>query len=175
MKQMIIADLGVHLFDLVRFFFGEVKTIFCRTQQISIGIKGEDVANAFMETSSGVHCIVELSWASYVEDDCFPQTLVSVEGTEGSINLSENFRLTIIKSDGVVETAVAIPQYKWAHPDYAVVHAALVPCNKDLLSAIAGQSESDNRADLNLETLRLVHAAYHSASSGNAIHMHDFN
>ena len=175
MTRMIIADLGVHLFDLVRFFFGEVKTIYCRTQRISPGIKGEDVATVFIETQSSVHCIVELSWASYMENDRFPQTLVSIEGTEGSLDLSADFRLVVINSEGVKEIKVSIPYYDWAHPDYAVVHSSLVPCNKDLLGAITAKSESANRADLNLRTLQLVDAAYQSAGTGNVIHMNDFD
>jgi len=175
LTKMIIADLGVHLFDLVRFFFGEVKSIYCHTQQISKGIKGEDVATALLETFGGVQCMVEMSWASYVEFDRFPQTLVSIQGTEGSIDLSADFRLVVVNGGGVKEVTVEIPSYSWAHPDYAVVHSSLVPCNQDLLGAIAGKSDSANRADLNLRTLRLVHAAYHSASTGNVIQLRDFD
>jgi len=175
MTKMIIADLGVHLFDLVRFFFGEVKTIYCRTQQISNGIKGEDVATTLLETIGGVQCIVEMSWTSYVEHDRFPQTLVAIEGTEGSLDLSADFRLVVINGRGVKEINVEIPSYSWAHPDYAVVHSSLVPCNKDLLGAVTGNSDSANRADLNLNTLRLVHAAYHSADTGNAVQLSDID
>ena len=175
LDRMIIADLGVHLFDLVRFFFGEAKSIYCQTQQIAKDIKGEDVANSFIETQSGVHCTVELSWASYVQCDCFPQTLVSIEGTEGSINLSCDCQLVVVKPGGVENIAVKLPHYQWVHPDYAVVHSALVACNQDLLAAITGQRESENRADLNLETLKLVYAAYQSAETGQVIRLKDYD
>ena len=175
LERMIIADLGVHLFDLVRFFFGEVKSIYCQTQQIAKDIKGEDVAISFIETQSGVHCTVELSWASYVQCDCFPQTLVSIEGTEGSINLSCDCQLVVVKHGGVENIAVKLPHYQWVHPDYAVVHSALVACNQDLLAAITGQRESGNRADLNLETLKLVYAAYQSAETGQVIRLKDYD
>jgi hypothetical protein len=89
--------------------------------------------------------------------------------------LSADFRLVVINSGGVKEIKISIPHYDWAHPDYAVVHSSLVPCNKDLLGAITAKSDSANRADLNLRTLQLVDAAYQSAGTGNVIHMNDFD
>jgi D-apiose dehydrogenase len=169
MPEMIIADLGVHLFDLVRFFFGEVALVFCRTQQIGEGFVGENVANTFLETRSGVHCYVELSWASVVEYESFPQTLLYLEGTEGSIRLDKDFKLSLITREGIVEEVVPIPDYDWLHPDYRASQAALVACNRNLMEAILGQKESGNRADLNLETLRIVYAAYESARSERVV------
>ncbi|MDZ4707273.1 MAG: Gfo/Idh/MocA family oxidoreductase [Saprospiraceae bacterium] len=169
LPQMIIADLGVHLFDLIRFFFGEAKLLFCRTQKIGTGFKGENVANTFIETMSGVHCYVELSWASVVEYESFPQTLLYIEGTQGSIRLDKDYKLFVIKPDDITEDIVPIVDYPWLHPEYKASQAALVACNQDLLDAIVGKKESDNRADLNLKTLRLVYAAYESAIRGEVM------
>jgi len=171
LPEMIIADLGVHLFDLVRFFFGEVSLLFCRTQRIGSGFAGENIANTFMETWSGVHCYVELSWASIVEYDCFPQTLLYIEATQGSIRLDKDYRLSIIKSGKITQEIVPIPDYPWLHPEYKASQAALVACNKDLLEAIEGKKESDNRGELNLKTLRLVYAAYESAQGGQVVYI----
>jgi D-apiose dehydrogenase len=170
LPQMIIADLGVHLYDLVRFFFGEARLLFCRTQQIGSGFVGENVANTFIETQSGVHCYVELSWASQVEYECFPQTLLDIEGTEGSLVLTKDNHLSIIQRGGkVTREQVPIHDYAWLHPEYKAAQAALVACNEDLLLALTGERESDNRADKNLKTLRLVAAAYESAEKSRVI------
>lgn len=169
LPEMIIADLGVHLFDLVRFFFGEARLLFCRTRKIGSGFKGENVANTFIETESGVHCYVELSWASVVEYECFPQTLLYIEGLLGSIRLDKDFKLSVIKPDHIAEEIVPIANYTWLHPEYKASQAALVACNRDLLSALRDNTESGNRADLNLKTLRLVYAAYESAKSGQVV------
>jgi D-apiose dehydrogenase len=163
MPEMIIADLGVHLFDLVRFFFGEARLVFCRTQQIGQGFVGENVANTFIETQSGVHCYVELSWASIVEYESFPQTLLYIEGTEGSIRLDKDYQLAVITKENIDNHTVDIPNYAWLHPDYKASQAALVACNQDVLDAIQGKKKSENEASLNLKTLRLVYAAYESA------------
>ncbi len=171
LPQLILADLGVHLFDLVRFFFGEARLLFCRTQQIGSGFEGENVANTFLETMSGVHCYVEMSWASIVEYDCFPQTLLYIEGDRGSIRLDKDFRLTVVKPENVREETVLVPEFPWLHPEYKASQAALVACNRDLLEAIRGNQESDNRADSNIKSLRLVHAAYESANSGQVVYI----
>lgn len=171
MERMIIADLGVHLFDLVRFFFGEAKSVFCKTSRVEQNIKGEDVANAFIETRSGVQCLVELSWASYVEEESFPQTLVSIDGSKGSITLAKDCRITLVGPERIEKMIVPIPRYSWVNPDYEIVHSSLVACNNDLLNAITGRGESHNRADKNLETLKLVYAAYESAGSGEAVNL----
>lgn len=171
LPQMIIADLGVHLFDLVRFFFGEAKLLFCRTQKIGSGFEGENVANTFIETVSGVHCYVEMSWASIVEYESFPQTLLYIEGTLGSIRLDKDYRLSIIKTEYTTQDIIPVPDYNWLHPKYKASQAAMVACNEDLLSAITDHTESGNRADLNLKTLRLVYAAYESAKRGEVMYI----
>lgn len=174
MPEMIVADLGVHLFDLVRFFFGEARLLFCRTQRIGEGFMGENVANTFIETESGVHCYVELSWASTVEYESFPQTLLYIEGTAGSIKLDKDYQLSIVRPrvdspEGVQTETVPIPDYPWLHPDYQASQAALVACNRDLLEAAQGKKVSGNAAEQNLKTLRLVYAAYESAREGKVI------
>jgi predicted dehydrogenase len=174
-EKMIIADLGIHLFDVVRFFFGEVRFVFCRTRQISTGIKGEDVATCLLETRSGVHCQVEMSWASQVAYDCFPQTLVSIEGTSGTIDLSKDFQLSVFRSDtGQKQIAVEIPKYIWVNPDYEVVHASIVACNLDMLDALKGIKNSENVGVKNLETLKLVEAAYESAERAGVVDMDSY-
>jgi len=171
LPQMIIADLGVHLFDLVRFFFGEARLLFCRTQKIGTGFEGENVANTFIENVSGVHCYVELSWASVVEYESFPQTLLYIEGTLGSMRLDKDYKLSVIKPDHIFNETVPIAEYSWLHPEYKASQAALVACNRDLLEAIVDNKESGNRADLNLKTLRMVYAAYESAGSGEVVRL----
>lgn len=171
LPEMIIADLGVHLLDLVRFFFGEARLVFCRTQKIGEGFVGENIANTFIETTSNVHCYVELSWASIVEYDCFPQTLIYIEGIKGSLRLDKDYQLTIIQPGYQHTETITIPDYSWLHPEYRAAQAALVACHQDIIEAIQGKKESANRAEENIKTLKLVYAAYESAQSGQAVYI----
>jgi predicted dehydrogenase len=81
LDQFILTDIGSHVLDIVRYLFGEAKTLHCLTRRVNPKIKGEDVANVLLEMTGGVHCYTEMSYASLLERETFPQTLVLAEGT----------------------------------------------------------------------------------------------
>jgi predicted dehydrogenase len=62
-------------------------------------------------------------------------------------------------------------RYGWADPDYAVVHASIVPCNASFLRALRGEGEAETTGEDNYKTLELVFAAYESARSGTAVRL----
>jgi len=57
----------------------------------------------------------------------------------------------------------------WADPQYDIVHASIVDCNRSILSAIKGEGPAETTGTDNLKTMRLVQSAYASASSGAVI------
>jgi D-apiose dehydrogenase len=59
--------------------------------------------------------------------------------------------------------------FRWADPDYDVVHASIVPCNANLLQSLRGEGRAETTADDNYRTLRLVFAAYDSARAHQTI------
>jgi predicted dehydrogenase len=176
LDQFILMDIGSHILDICRFLFGETASLYCRTARINPTIKGEDVANVLMEMRSGLTCYAEMSYASILEKEAFPQTLVSVEGASGSVVLTHDYtlRITTRNETGTMETRqqLAIPQqYAWADPAYALVHSSIVACNRNLLAALQGQGPAETTGDDNFETVRLVHAAYDSAARNAVIHL----
>ena len=56
----------------VVFCFGEVDRLYCLTQQVAPGIKGEDVANIMMNMKNGIHCFVEMSLCEHLRKGGFP-------------------------------------------------------------------------------------------------------
>ena len=49
LEQFILTDLGTHLLDAARFFFGEAKSLYCTTRKTMPGVlKGENVATVMM-------------------------------------------------------------------------------------------------------------------------------
>ena len=56
-----------------------------------------------------------------------------------------------------------------ADPAYDVVHASMVPCLANLLAALRGEGVAETTGEDNLQTLRLVFAAYDSAQRGQVI------
>jgi predicted dehydrogenase len=122
-----------------------------------------------MEMESGVHCYTEMSYASLLEQEAFPQTLVLIEGERGSLHLTNYFELKTTTRGGTTSEIIKPPFYSWADPDYAVVHASIVDCNRDLLNGLQG-GRSETTGEDNLKTVELVWAAYESAASGTIIH-----
>jgi D-apiose dehydrogenase len=167
--EFILTDVGSHILDVGRFLFGEAKSLYCKTHSINNGIKGEDVANVLMEMDSGVHCYAEMSYASIVEHERFPQTFVLTEGSEGSAYLGPDFEIRITTRKGT-EVVYGKPKlYSWADPNYAVVHASIVDCNRNILQALQHKGQAETPGEDNFKTVELVFASYESARSGKAI------
>lgn len=173
-EEMAIADLGIHLLDTARYLFGETSHLYAQTSTVSAGIKGEDVATIILTMESGCQCIVEVSFATKQEIPHFPQTLIHIEGNKGVISVKENYKISLITDNGV-ENKTAIPQpFKWANPDYAIVHSSIYSCNKSILKAITGNAAGETTGKDNLETLRLTYASYLSAKNNSVVYLKDF-
>lgn len=175
LEEMVIADLGVHLLDTARYFFGEAAYLYAQTSRVTPGVKGEDVATVLITFKNACRCTIELSVATRQEIPHFPQTLVHIEGSRGVISLKENYQISVV-TDGGVEIVDASPQlFSWVNPDYAVVHSSIYDCNQSILNAIRGKAAGETTGRDNLETLRLTYAAYTSARTNNVIHLKDFD
>jgi D-apiose dehydrogenase len=170
LEQFILTDLGSHTLDVARFLFGEAATLYCRTQRIHRTIKGEDVATVILEMRNGAHVTVNLAYAgNALEREAFPETLIFVEGENGSAELSPGCILKTTTSRGTLVRRVAPPFLGWADSRYAVVHASIVPCNANLLGALQGRGPAETTGEDNLRTVRLVFAAYDSAARGRVV------
>jgi D-apiose dehydrogenase len=168
--HFIITDLGSHMLDVARFLFGEASSLFCRTKKVHQDIQGEDVATILLETMQGVAVVVKMAYAeNFLEKDPFPQTMIFIEGEKGSAELDMNYWLRVTTQKGTLARRVPPPQYSWANPDYAVVHASIVACNANILSELKGEGAAETTGEDNLKTVRLVFASYESAASGKSI------
>ena len=169
LQQFILTDIGTHILDVVRFLFGEVKSLYCQTGKVHEHIKGEDVASISLKMESGIHCNVELSYASIVEHDRFPETFILIEGEKGSIELGPDCWLRTTTKEGTHSEKINIPFYQWVDSRYALVHTSIVEENRDLLSALNGDKVAETTGEDNLKTLRLVYAAYESALNNSVV------
>jgi len=168
LENFILADIGSHILDICRFLFGEVKTLHCLTQTVNKKALGEDVANVLMEMENGLHCIAEMSYASVLEKETFPQTLILVEGESGSLHLTNNFELRITTRKRTTSSFIQPSKYSWVDPDYAVVHSSIVDCNRDILKGLQG-GKAETTGEDNLKTVQLVWACYESAATKQTV------
>ena len=168
LEQFILTDIGSHILDVCRYLLGDANLLYCQTKRVNPKIKGEDIANVLMEMKNGSHCIVEMSYASRLEKEVFPQTLVLAEGTRGSVKLDPDFEIKITTEEGTVVEIVKPVMYPWLDPDYAVVHSSIVDAQRDILEGLRGGKAETTGRD-NLKTIKLVYSSYKSAKSGEVI------
>jgi D-apiose dehydrogenase len=175
LPRMILADAGVHILDLARFLGGEARSVYCRTQKVHREIAGEDVATVCLDMKDGATVVANLAYAGTpLQHESFPQTLLFVEGEQGSLTMKPDYDLRVTTSAGTESRQVAPTMYPWINPAYAVVQSSIVPCNESFLRTLNGQSLAETRATTgvdNYETLRLVFAAYESAKTGSVIRL----
>ncbi len=169
LENFILTDLGSHILDVARFLFGEAHSLYCCTNQVHEDIRGEDVATVVLQMHSGVTVTVNLAYAeNALERECFPQTLVFVEGSQGSAEIAPDYLVKVTTRSGTDSVRHAPPQFSWADPRYAIVHSSIVPCQRNILQGLRGGAAETTGAD-NLKTARLVFAAYESAAGNQVV------
>lgn len=161
--RFIIADLGVHLLDLARFFMGEAKQLYCHTQRVNPRVRGEDVATVLLRMARGATCVVEMSYFSKLEEELFPQTLVYLEGTRGSATLGPHFWLTVVREGEVTTQDVGPGPLPWGTPLVQHIQESVVRIQQHWVECLREGKEPETSGADNLKTLALVDGSYLSA------------
>lgn len=169
LPQFILTDIGTHILDSTRMLLGEARALFCRTRRVHADIRGEDVATVMLDMVSGATVTCEMSYASRVEHDRFPETYIFIEGDQGSLELGPDYWIRATTKDGTLARRYPPPRYAWADPRYDLSQSSGVACNADLLAALQGRRAAETTGEDNLRTLELVFACYASADTGQAI------
>jgi len=162
LERLALADMGSHLLDLARFFFGEPDSLYCQHLQIRDDIRAEDAASVVLRIGDML-CTCEMSYSTKTEWGFFPETFVYIEGKRGTIELGPNFWIRVTTDEGTRARRHPPSRYDWCDPDYNVVHASMVPIHQDFLRAFRTGESPENTGEDNLKTMRLVYAAYESA------------
>jgi predicted dehydrogenase len=171
LPQFILTDLGTHILDVARCLFGEAASVYCQSHRVHPDIKGEDVATVMMKMGPNKTTVLcEMAYAENpLEREVFPQTLMFVEGDKGSLEIGPDYWLRITTAVGTSASRVAPTHYPWVDPAYAVVQSSIVDCHFDLLRGLSGTRSAETTGEDNLRTLRLVFAAYESATADKVI------
>jgi predicted dehydrogenase len=168
-ERFIIEDLGIHTLDIARFLFGDVRTLTARANRINPQIKGEDVATILLDHESGATSIVDVSYATKLGVEPFPETLVEIDGSAGTIRLSQGYRLEVTSGDGTEVTDVSPALLSWASRPWHNIQESVLAIQQHWIDRLkSGRETSTSGAD-NLKTLALVEAAYQSAASGQVV------
>ena len=170
-ERFIIEDLGIHILDVARCLLGDVSRLTARTQRINPAIRGEDVATMLLDHADGAVSVVDCSYASRLAREPFPETFIEIDGTLGSLRLTQDYRLSVTGPGGTVEQDVAPPLLHWASRPWHNIQESVLNIQRHWVQALRDAREPDTSGRDNLKTLALVHAAYASAASGAAVQL----
>lgn len=166
--RFILYDVGVHTFDLARFFLGEATSLLCHTARVNPNIVGEDVATTLLHMRNGAHVVVDMSYASSPEHELFPQTLVHLEGANGEASLGADYQIRVTTKAGT-RRIDATPQPLWMAPAVSPVPASVLAAQRHFVRCLATGTEPDTSGADNLKTLELTFGAYRSADTGRLV------
>ena len=168
-ERFIIEDLGIHILDIARALFGDAERITAETRRINPNIRGEDVATMLLRHESGVTSVVDCSYATRREPETFPETLIEIDGTKGSLRLDAGYRLTIQSGDHNETRDVSPPVLRWTEKPWHNIQESVAIIQRHFISCLHDGKQPETSGRDNLGTFALVEAAYRSAAEGRSI------
>ncbi|MDP0929342.1 Gfo/Idh/MocA family oxidoreductase [Paracoccus onubensis] len=168
-ERFIIEDLGIHILDIARALFGDAERITAETRRINPNINGEDVATMLLRHKSGVTSVVDCSYATKREPETFPETLIEIDGTEGSLRLDAGYHLTIQNGDRNETLDVSPPLLPWTGKPWHNIQESVAIIQRDFIACLRDGKQPETSGRDNLGTFALVEAAYRSAAEGRCI------
>lgn len=165
-ERFIVEDLGIHALDVARFLFGDATSLAARTRRVNPAIRGEDVATMLLGHAGGATSVVDCSYATVLAREPFPETLVEVDGSRGTVRLDQGYGLTVATRAGARRVDVSPPLLPWASRPWHNIQESVQAIQAHWVACLAGGREPETSGRDNLKTLALVEAAYASAASG---------
>ncbi len=169
LRPFILVDMGTHILDTMRFLFGEAESVYARGHSITPGIRGEDAISALFQMRNGMTVYVNLSYASRVPGERFPETYITVEGQDASVALQADYRVAVTTKTRSEITRHPPQFHSWADPRFGPVHSSIVATHRNLLLGLRGECPAETTGEDNLATLRLVFGSIESIESGQIV------
>lgn len=172
-ERFIIEDLGIHILDISRALFGDVERIAATTKRVNPKIKGEDVATMLLAHEGGVTSVVDCSYATRRTPETFPQSLLEIDGTEGTLRLDAGYSLVVQTGGNETVTDVSPPVLPWAERPWHNIQESVRIIQQHFVACIDAGTQPETSGADNLKTLALVQAAYRSAETGETVRLSD--
>jgi predicted dehydrogenase len=170
-QRFIVEDLGIHALDVARFLLGDVLNVSARIKRVNPRIRGEDVATMLLDHGDGVASMVDCSYASELESELFPQTLLEIDGTHGTLRLGADYRLTVTARGTTRQEDVSPPLLSWASKPWHNIQESVALIQQHWVDCLRQGLEPQTSGRDNLQTFALVEAVYRSAETGETIRL----
>ncbi len=170
-ERFIVEDLGIHALDIARFLLGDALNVSARIKRVNPRIRGEDVATMLLDHGNGVASIVDCSYATQNETELFPQTLLEIDGSKGTLRLGANYQMTVTASGKTRHVDVSPPLLPWASRPWHNIQESVALIQQHWVDCLDQKREPQTSGRDNLKTFALVEAVYLSAREGRTVHM----
>ena len=167
-ERLVLYDMGVHIFDLVRFFMGEVLSLYAHTHQVNPEIRGEDVATAVLRHHGGTS-VAAMNYVSAVEHDESILIPVRIEGSGGSLEIRRDYQLNVVSDKQMKSHHVPPVEYSWGSTLGGAIMESVMNIQRHWVECLRNGREPHTSGTDNLKTLELVFGSYASAAE-NAIY-----
>ncbi len=169
-SRFIIEDLGIHILDVARYLLGDARVIGASTQRVNQGIAGEDVATMLLSHQHGATSVVDCSYASPRAKELFPQTLIEIDGSAGSVQVSADYVLSVHRVDGEsYSTSCEPPLHPWAERPWFNIQDSVLNIQQHWLDCLREGVEPQTSGRDNLKTLELVESSYAAAGEADNV------
>lgn len=168
-EQFLVMDVGLHLFDLARHYLGEVEQLTCLNQRLNPIVRGEDAFTSLLKHTSGATSVVDASYYTWHSPELFPQTLATLEGELGTLELLEGYRLRLHTALGYEEIDVEPDVPHWGEKPWHGVQDSVLRLQRHVLDVLEGRTIPQPSGADNLKTLALALACYEAALQSRTI------
>jgi D-apiose dehydrogenase len=168
-ERLVLYDMGVHIFDLVRFFMGEVNSLYAQTHRVKPEIRGEDVATALLRHDSGTS-VTAMNYVSAVEHDESILIPVRIEGSRGSLEIHRDYQLNVVSDKQLKSYHVSPVEYSWGSSLGAAIMESVMNIQRHWVECLRNGTEPQTSGADNLKTLELVFGSYQSAAVNMIYH-----
>lgn len=163
--RMLIQDVGVHMIDVGRFYFGEPSSLMCHAVRVNPKIKGEDTFTIMLATDKAT-CVVDASFNTHTEHETFPQVVLTIEGDKGVINLRDDFRLEVVHNGEMSTRTVRPTSHPWTEEPWTVVQDSVYNTNKHFVECLRAGRQPETSGEDNLHVIELTFGAYEALEKG---------
>ena len=166
MERFMIHETGIHIIDVYRYLFGDIKSIFAKLSQLNDHIKGEDAGIVFFEFESGVRGLFDGNRLSdhIAIDRRLTIGEMLIEGSKGSLRLNGNGKIFYRKFSENKEKEIV---YKWH--DIGFAGDSVFYYQKHLLDHFVNGQILNNEAKDYIENLIIEDLIYKSNERGRLI------
>ena len=166
MERFLVHETAIHLIDVFRCFFGEVRTVTAELTQLNPHIAGEDAGYIILNFDGGVRALFDGNRLSdHVAEDR-RRTIgdMWVEGSQGTIRLSGDGEIFIRAFGSNDEAPVT---FDWTPRGFA--GDSVYETQKQILAHLTQDTPVANTARDYLANLRAEEAVYRSSGTGRRI------